>query len=279
MDLPYRIIFDAPGRLCNRFWSILDLLAWALVKNRKIIILLWNKDFAYYPQLLHSKYVVAPTAWGGQFSVINNILGSRLLRGIYKLPTSRQLGLVQGWQHRADSRYYPEVMEAIRMMFRPDEQIIKQVDSLLLNYLENGNRIVGVHIRRGDYKEWQNGRYYYEIEDYIEIMRQIEGLYGQGKTVFYIASDEQFCTNDFAGFRLVNDSQNSTAVDLYALTKCYRIIGPLSTFSRWASLVGGVPLRFVEKGDVITSDDEFSVIKDFYHFEDGREILNLSDRN
>lgn len=45
-----------------------------------------------------------------------------------------------------------------------------------------------------------------------------------------------------------------------------------------ASWYGSVPLAFIGKGQTDLCDEDFSVIHDFYHFDNGNEIVNLSDR-
>ena len=57
---------------------------------------------------------------------------------------------------------------------------------------------------------------------------------------------------------------------LYTLSLCDRILGPWSTYSRWASFIGEVPLCFIESKDQQFTDDSFSVVTDFYHFANGK---------
>lgn len=277
MDLHYKIISDAPGRLCNRFWSYLDLVAEAISLKSCVFILLWDKDIRYYPNLIHSKHVCTPMYWRGQFPLVNEILGKRLFRGLYKSSIGRKMGFVQGWSHRMEHHFFPAVMDEVKKIFAPEQCIIDEVENLMSPYRRENKIIVGVHVRRSDYKTWQGGKYYYDYDVYISFMKQVLMLYGSENTVFYIASDEKFEPLWFNKLTIINYSQNMASFDLYALSRCDRIFGPLSTFSRWASLYGSVPLRFVERNDFIRSDDEFSVIRDFYHFENGREIVNLSD--
>ena len=55
---------------------------------------------------------------------------------------------------------------------------------------------------------------------------------------------------------------------------CDRLIGPFSSYSRWASFIGEVPLCFLESKDQQFTDDAFSKIVDYFHFENGKEILD-----
>jgi len=86
------------------------------------------------------------------------------------------------------------------------EQLVAKY-SLLPEYYENNefykkiseiNRnefnLVGVHIRRGDYKEWKNGAYYFSDEVYLAYMNKLESKLNKHsgkKTLFVIFSNEK----------------------------------------------------------------------------------------
>ena len=144
--------------------------------------------------------------------------------------------------------------------------------------LPEGYFIIGVHIRRGDYKTFEGGRYYFELEEYKQHMQALCEVYKDRKVCFAISTNEKIDATAFEGLEICKTTNTTAVHDLYMLIQCDRIIGPLSTFSRWASFYGGVPLCFISREDVIKSDKDFSVIKDFYHFANGTEIINLTDK-
>ena len=51
----FKVICDAPGQTCNRLWSYLDSIAWAIKNNGKVYIVHWDVDIKYFPNLLSSK--------------------------------------------------------------------------------------------------------------------------------------------------------------------------------------------------------------------------------
>jgi hypothetical protein len=153
------------------------------------------------------------------------------------------------------------------------------VDPVINHYKQEGYFVIGVHIRRGDYKTFEGGRYYFELNEYKQYMQSLCEVYKNKKLCFAISTNEKIDTTIFEGLEICKTSNTTAIHDLYMLTQCDRIIGPLSTFSRWASFYGKVPLCFISKGNMIRSDEEFSIIKDFYHFENGVEIVNLTDKN
>ena len=93
---------------------------------------------------------------------------------------------------------------------------------------------------------------------------------------FFISSNEDFPLDLFDGCHCVrfNNEPSAAVLDLYTLSICDRIIGPFSSYSRWASFMGEVPLCFLENKNQQFSDDSFSKIVDFFHFENGTEILD-----
>jgi ADP-heptose:LPS heptosyltransferase len=116
--------------------------------------------------------------------------------------------------------------------------------------------IIGVHIRRGDYKVWAGGKYYYDDETYISFIKQMSNLFQHKRILFAVCSNEEL---DHAKYEAIeSDSlklwfpKQNFINELYLLSKCDRIIGPPSTYSHWASFYGNVPcLHLTERGHVI----------------------------
>lgn len=64
----------------------------------------------------------------------------------------------------------------------------------------------------------------------------------------------------------------SVITDLYTLSLCDYIIGPFSTFFRWASFIGEKPICYLEDKNQTFTLASFSKMVDFFHHEDGREL-------
>lgn len=136
--------------------------------------------------------------------------------------------------------------------------------------------IIGVHIRRGDYATWYNGKFFYSLEQYHQFMLKIKELYKDKRVSFFISSNEDFSTDIFNDCNCVRFEKESSGaiLDLYTLGICDKIIGPFSSYSRWASFIGEVPLCFLENKKQSFTEECFSPIKDFFHFENGKEIYD-----
>lgn len=276
------MIYDNPGQTCNKLWSYLDSVAKSLVNGTGLRIIYWDKEiehfgalrksisFPFYSSFLknHCHWLVKTVFW---------FFGTRAVKGLFgRLGESR--GFVQGWKRRDSHKYYPQIPERIREVFRPDEEIVSEVEKVFSRYRKEGFFIIGVHVRRGDYKNWEEGTYFLEHEQYASLMAQVAALYSGRKLCFFISSNEAYPESVYSSFTLIPAGFSTAVHDLYGLSLCDRIIGPLSTFSRWASFYGRAPLCFVNRDTVISSDDDFSAIAHFYKFENGRTIPNLTDK-
>ena len=123
-----------------------------------------------------------------------------------------------------------------------------------------GGKIVGVHIRKEDYKTAYRGKYYYNDNVFAEYMKQIRSM--QPNVLFYISSNEKISNIFSEQFRIVEKPLDSAVADLYALSQCDYIIGPPSTFNCWASFIGNVPLyTMFKKDEVLTSMEDFKTIR------------------
>ena len=144
--------------------------------------------------------------------------------------------------------------------------------AMIENIRRNADIVVGVHIRHGDYKTFYNGRYYYTLKEFHQMMLRIQEIYKDQRVAFFISSNETFDVNFFEGSQCYRFGKEPSGdiLDLYTLSLCDRILGPWSTYSRWASFIGEVPLCFIEHKDQEFTDDSFSVVTDFFHFANGK---------
>jgi hypothetical protein len=78
--------------------------------------------------------------------------------------------VVGGWQARWYDlflKYKPEILQ----LFAFDEAVKVHVDDVMHQIPAETLRL-GVHIRRGDYRTWQGGKYYYTDDQYLSVIRQ-----------------------------------------------------------------------------------------------------------
>lgn len=121
---------------------------------------------------------------------------------------------------------------------------------------ECGKTVIGVHIRGGDYETHLGGKYFYSDDVFqkaIDHLRKQITKVG-GEVVFILFSDRT--TN----IDLTNDvflSLNDWYVDHYLMSICNYLIGPPSTFTKWASFIGSVKLYHMQTRDDMPNIDDF----------------------
>ena len=112
---------------------------------------------------------------------------------------------------------------------------------IYMNMLSIDNSIyvfIGIHIRRGDYKTWNDGKYYFTDDEYKIFMTQMENeiqIHENKKCIFIIFSNEK---TSFKETDTIWISKSSWYLDHFLMGKCNYLIGPPSTFTMWASYIG-----------------------------------------
>lgn len=276
-----RVICDAPGQTCNRLWSYLASISECYVKKKKLMIIFYDWTIEDFPNLLHCPWIYFPlwhkwylergNGWNNYKGLTWKATHSERMDKIYKA-----LGFVKGWHTRRNTRFIAEAKTEIQRLYHPRKEITDKAESLISQLKQQSDMVIGVHIRRGDYATWNDGKFYYSLEEYHTFMLRLQEYYKDKKIAFFISSNEDFTLDIFNGCQCYrfNQEPSGAILDLYTLSICDRIIGPFSSYSRWASFIGEVPLCFLESKEQDFSEESFSKIVDFFHFENGKEILD-----
>jgi hypothetical protein len=118
--------------------------------------------------------------------------------------------------------------------------------------------IVGVHIRHGDYAGWRGGRYFFPASRYAAWMRELAEQFPRGTVGFLVCSNQPQKAEEFPGL-LVEFGPGIAVQDLYALSQCDYIMGPVSSFSQWASFYGNKPLFYLRDTEAKIELEKFCV--------------------
>ncbi len=155
-----------------------------------------------------------------------------------------------GWNYRnfdsvkKDRQYYSNIYT-------------KNINTSLSSLIDKNQKNIAIHIRRGDYKEWENGKYYYEDAVYINAINKIKELINTPIKIFIFTNDSELNSKLYESHSdSIYFSKNDVKSDHYLMSKCDYIIGPPSSFSMWASYIGNTP---------------------FYHIRDKNKNFTLSD--
>ena len=221
--------------------------------------------FIYFP--LHQKwYLERGNGWNNYKGLTWKVTHNKTWDIIFKF-----FGCTKGWDTMNDTRYLFQTKKGLQQLFRPHKDITDKAETMINRIRENAEIVIGIHIRHGDYKTWRDGRYYYSLEEFHFFMKELKKLYSDRRVAFFISSNEPFSLELFTDcncFRFSNES-SSDILDLWTLSLCDKILGPWSTYSRWASFIGDVPLCFIKERKQQLSDENFSVVTSFYSFANG----------
>lgn len=156
------------------------------------------------------------------------------------------LCFVQGWLFRSD-RLFKKHEGSIRNFFKPGASYQKALDLFFEEkFSDPEETLIGIHIRRGDYKTFEGGKYFYTIEDYSQIIRQLAIVFKDRNPHFLVCSNEAIVFGpDLENLKMTSGPAHEL-LDLYALARCHYIAGPPSTYSMWASFYGSRPLYMIK---------------------------------
>jgi hypothetical protein len=163
--------------------------------------------------------------------------------------------LVKGWKFR-DDQHLVAYHRVIADYFTPVEDIRFKAEHAVEKARSQGDFLIGVHIRQGDYRGWKDGVHYFETEQYVHWMREASALHPDRRTVFLICASDPVDYALFGELR-VTPGPGDVVADLHALSFCDAIMGPPSTFSTWASYYGRTPLCMLQNHRQELRSDDF----------------------
>jgi hypothetical protein len=265
-------IVQATGQTCNQFWIYSNFLADAIEKKEKFAIWVPDISFEFFPSLLNSEYISYPlyskrlTHLIGHkkyIKILNYCFSNKFSLKFFQLLInilSGQSFIIADVGIKKSEYKYKNLAQLIQL-YIPSEPIVKKVDLFIENIRNEFELIVGLHIRLGDYRTFQNGKYFYDLKDYVNFIKNCEELFKEKKTAFFITSNEKIDMTFFTDYDCFYFPNASMAEDLYCLGKTDYILGPPSTFSAWASLYKNTPLYFIETPKIDFKKTDFIDIK------------------
>lgn len=147
----------------------------------------------------------------------------------------------------------------VRKLFLPIETHQRKVTEHITAARADCDLLVGFHVRRGDYREFAGGQYFYSLDQYRLFLDRVAGQLKDKRVKFLICSDETIPSEVWKPHSVVR-GPGQFIQDMYALAECDLIVGPPSTFSGWASFYGQKPLLHLNSKDVEIRLDRFEVM-------------------
>lgn len=251
------ILLNESGQIGNRLRSLSSLVALGLENKQAVICPVVPREYFEYFKLHFdgNSEIKVSLSYNPAFSTFTKIVG--------KVSKGRTINVMKGrievftdWISFAmpelSKKYYPQIRE----FFGFTNEFSQFCKTKIPLKKHNSEKLVAVHLRRGDYKNWRNGVYYYEIEQFIQQMRF---LYTENNNVhFVIFSNEVINQSIFDGEPYdISFMTGNAYEDLCCMSLCDYIIGPPSTFSAWAGYMGDKELVWMKKKDYCYSFSEF----------------------
>lgn len=280
------------GGLANRLWSVAHLFAWSFENDVAIAGVSIDEYAHLYPAIARDPFVsgrldakvrhhagpvrhlsfeaarvaaalstrsLLPRRWIRTISIAWDEWFDLDQPGFLAVAHSCPIVLLRGFLFVTQASLENQA-DAVRELLRPSSRIVDLARRQVKMARQGSTTLIGVHVRRGDYRSFMGGRFHYPISVYEELLTQAVARFADGSVAFVIVSDEPESVMGLsAGHATVTVSTEAPAVDLELLSQCDYMIGPPSTFNRWASFYGNVPLFTIESPDQSLDRGEFVV--------------------
>ena len=260
------------GRMANNMLQYGHVYAWGREHGRTTM----SMRFAYkYPwfEICDTKHHNFPTylfaKYGAKLGLIPTVHFDQE-NGDYsheeQMMLDRRMIVVTGWYARwydLFEKYKPEIKELFA--FKQDVLATARLK------LGEGNAVrVGLHVRRGDYKTFKGGRFYYNDAQYVRVLKQFKALMPHTKLIFFVCGNDPELNRGYFKKELedemckVDFPDGNPAEDMCLLSLCDWLIGAPSTFSLVAAMYREVPLYWIEDPEVPLTQDRFKLFNELF---------------
>ena len=166
---------------------------------------------------------------------------------------------IDGFHYRTGGlvkQHAARIREAIRPLSR-HRAVVRRI----VGTRRSGHRVVGIHMRRTDYRSFLDGRFFFPVEEYQSVIDQVVTL-TKGRVDFVLVGDELDSISALKANHIFR-SNGDSVMDLWMLAGCDAILGPPSSFSHWASFSGEVPRYRMTSANQAVSTSDFEVADDY----------------
>lgn len=263
-------IFNDTGELGNRLVTLAHAIAFSL--QARIPLNIWS-FWRYEPH-----FVYGPNSWRYPWKVPSPEKEKGMIPVIRKWqsmngerPSERPWGIMRRlgsalvirllspnkwkdhcyWSSRADIYSFDNVSKhetKIRLLLSPKSS--NQNRENFLDYPLN----IGVHYRRGDYRDYRKGLYSLSEIDYFNAMQMVVSHFYEQKLHFHVFSNEKIPIFPHMPNASISYSRCPSFFidDFNGLGKCSHIIGPPSTFSGMSAFLYDRPIWHFVAGDNVS---------------------------
>lgn len=139
--------------------------------------------------------------------------------------------------------------DEIKRFLSPKREFLKNAGDLITKMRTKGQKVVGVHIRGGDYVIFEQGKFYFTQREARKILDEYLAKESSGNVVFVICSDEKIDDEVFEGLTY-STGTGHIIEDLLSLSMTDLVIGSDSTYGTFAAYYGNIPIVFFKKSNI-----------------------------
>jgi len=262
------------SQMCNNLLQYAHVYAWGREHGRKVISMRFSYKYQYF-KICHTsltgfgwyllaKYLAAlrllPTASFKHEDCDREALERKMLR-------HRHI-VVSGW-HARWYDLFQKYRDEITDLFTLDSQYTEPVKAKMQEAEQGSTGSIvrlGVHIRRGDYRIFHDGKYLYDDEVYQRHIRRFMMLHpGKAIHVYIATNDPEVKESSYqeqCPGAHVHCLGGSSPEDLFMLSECDYLIGPPSTYSLVAAMYRDIPLYRMDE-----TDEDMMTLESFRRFD------------
>lgn len=239
------------SQMCNNLLQYAHVYAWGREHGRKVISMRFSYKYQYF-HICHT-----PLTGLGWYLLAKYMAALRLLPtasfkhedcdpvALERMMLRHRHIVVSGWF----VRYYDlflKYRQEICDLFRIDEQYTEPVKEKMKHSSLLTSLKLGVHIRRGDYAQWHDGKYCYDDEVYARHINRFAELHPDKDVHVYLSTNDASVTEEryqqLCPHVHIHHLQGNAPEDLFMLSECDYLMGPPSTFSLVAAMYRDIPL-------------------------------------
>jgi hypothetical protein len=246
------------SQMCNNLLQFAHVYAYGREHGRHVLSMRFSYKYPYF-RIRHTRHTSFVLYLAAKVAAALRILPTASYgpgcdrEALERIVERHRNVVVAGW----NVRYYDlflKYRDEICSLFQIDEAYTLPVQAKMRLLDEEKGVRLGVHIRRGDYAQWADGRFFYDDATYAAFVRGFARLHpGQAVHVYIATNDpvvteETFCRTLREGAEGAEEQikvhllGGTAPEDLYMLSQCDALIGPPSTFTLVAAMYRDIPL-------------------------------------
>lgn len=250
------------SQMCNNLLQFAHVYAWGRKHGQRVISMRFSYKYPYF-KIQKTRYTGFFWYLFAKYAAALQLLHTvsfkhddHIEEKKHYMETHRHF-VVSGWFVRFYDEfleYRDEICDLFQLREEYADPLRKRME-MAMDETSAGAIRLGLHIRRGDYKGFYGGKFYYDNPTYaayvMEYARQNEE---KDIMVFISTNDRSVSAKDFEmlcqscqnRIKFIVMPDNNPAQDMVMLSECDAIIGPPSTFSLTACMYHDIPLCWME---------------------------------